>query len=61
VVLLSVRKTTTPHHHTTTRVSLHLEQIQATLEADFWCHNQTRQNMEDDLNIFENGRRPKKD
>jgi hypothetical protein len=61
VVSISVRKTTTMPPPPPPQVTLHLSHFQATYESDFWYANSvnpTRRNMEDDLNIFENGRGP---
>jgi hypothetical protein len=48
--------TTTPHHHTTPEL-LHFKPLQDNLGLQPYS-NSTRRNMEDDLNIFENGRQP---
>jgi hypothetical protein len=65
VVLISVRKTTPHHatpHHTTTPGIITIWAVLGNLgsrQAGKQPYsNQTKRNIEDDLNIFENGRQP---
>ena len=60
VVLLRVKKPPHHHHHTTGMITFRATSRQPT-KLSFSMQpyiNPTRRNMEDDLNIFENGRRP---
>ena len=59
VVLISVRKTT-PHHTGDDYNSGSSRQPRKLIFGMQPYSNPTRRNMEDDLNIFENGRRPQK-
>jgi hypothetical protein len=57
-IIIGKKTTPPPHHHTTTPGPITFRQPRKLIFDMQPYSNPTRRNMEDDLNDFENGRRP---